>query len=111
MLVFHRVTFALLACASTARASGRPADIPSLRAPMSHTVARTADELPATWSAQRAAVLAGAITELGSGKPIVGVQVILVGTNLGGMTNGQGNYRLANLPAGPARLQVAVSHF
>ncbi len=106
MLVFHRVTFALLACASTGLAAGRPADIPALRAPLSHTDARTADELPTTWTAQRAAVLAGAITEQGSGKPIVGAQVILVGTSLGGVTNGQGTYRLANLPAGPVRIQV-----
>ncbi|MDQ6633938.1 MAG: TonB-dependent receptor [Gemmatimonadota bacterium] len=54
----------------------------------------------------RAATLTGTVTDDASRQPIAGVQISIVGTTIGTQTDAQGRYRLAGVPAGPARLRA-----
>src|SRR5882757_4884636 len=54
----------------------------------------------------RAATLTGTVTDDASHQPIAGVQISIVGTTIGTQTDAQGRYRLAGVPAGPARLRA-----
>jgi TonB-linked SusC/RagA family outer membrane protein len=53
-----------------------------------------------------AAVVTGTVTDQSSRQPIPGVQVSVVGTTLGAVTDAQGRYRLAAVPAGTVRLRA-----
>ncbi|HUP01341.1 MAG TPA: SusC/RagA family TonB-linked outer membrane protein [Gemmatimonadota bacterium] len=51
------------------------------------------------------ATIQGTVTEQ-DGDPLVGAQVQVVGTDLGAVTDSDGNYRITGLPTGPASLRV-----
>lgn len=55
--------------------------------------------LPTTVQAQQATI-AGRVTDASAGVPIPGVQVTVVGTNLGAVTNEEGRYTIRAVPAG-----------
>ena len=48
--------------------------------------------------------IAGRVTETGSGRPLVSVQMTIEGTTLGALTDAQGRYSITNVPAGDVRL-------
>ena len=61
------------------------------------------------WSARPAAVLAGQVVGMETDKlPVSGAEVSILGTQRSVRTDRQGRFRLALLPAGPARVRVAA---
>jgi len=66
------------------------------------TIAATRAIAPATVSAQTApapaGIVTGRVTELGTGTPIVGATVVVVGTQRGTLTDDKGSYRLSVRP-------------
>ena len=52
--------------------------------------------------------LTGTVTDERSGQPLPGVQVNIVGTMVGNITDAQGRYRIVNAPPGPARLRARL---
>ena len=48
----------------------------------------------------------GTVTDAGTGQPIAAVQMSVVGTGLGGLTNADGRYLIANVPDGPQTLRA-----
>lgn len=54
------------------------------------------------------ATISGTVTDQRSGQPLPGVQVNIVGTMIGALTDAQGRYRIVNAPAGPARLRARL---
>ena len=59
-------------------------------------------------SAQATGVIEGKVTEQGSGRPMAGAQVFIAGTAIGGVTNDEGNYRIANAPARQVEVRVRL---
>lgn len=60
-------------------------------------------------AAQRGtATLTGTVTAAGTGEPLLGVQVIVTGTRIWALTNGEGVFRLLGVP--PGRHVVEVKH-
>jgi hypothetical protein len=57
---------------------------------------------------QRTAILSGTVTAAGTGEPLLGVQVIVTGTKLWTLTNGEGRFYVTGLP--PGRHVVEVKH-
>ena len=55
---------------------------------------------PLTLVAQATGTVRGKVTDAASGRPIVDVQLIIVGTRLGGISNADGDYTIAAVPAG-----------
>jgi TonB-linked SusC/RagA family outer membrane protein len=53
-----------------------------------------------------AALVTGTVTDEATRRPVAGVQITVIGTTLGAMTDDQGRYRLAGVPAGSARLRA-----
>jgi len=51
-------------------------------------------------------VVTGQVTDSATGQPVVSVQVGVVGTRLGAVTDDDGRYRIANVPAGSRRLRA-----
>ncbi|MGH7476492.1 MAG: SusC/RagA family TonB-linked outer membrane protein [Longimicrobiales bacterium] len=60
--------------------------------------------------AQQGAVT-GQITSAEAGQPLIGAQVVVVGTNLGTITNQQGRYRIENVPVGTHQIRVVMLGF
>ncbi|HEX7119626.1 MAG TPA: SusC/RagA family TonB-linked outer membrane protein [Longimicrobiales bacterium] len=58
--------------------------------------------------AQQAGRVLGAVTASGTGAPLVGVQVYIQGTDVGTITNEQGQFLLLNVPAGTHTLRVEL---
>jgi outer membrane receptor protein involved in Fe transport len=56
--------------------------------------------------AQESGKLQGRITDAASGQPVVGAQVVVVGTRLGNITNADGSYFINNVPAGLRDIQA-----
>ncbi|MHB1223013.1 MAG: TonB-dependent receptor domain-containing protein, partial [Gemmatimonadaceae bacterium] len=50
--------------------------------------------------------ISGQVTNAVSGQPVAGVQILVVGTSLGGMTREDGRYTIANVPDGAHRLRT-----
>jgi TonB-linked SusC/RagA family outer membrane protein len=50
----------------------------------------------------------GTVTDSRSGQPLPGVQVSIVGTTVGALTDAQGRYRIGNAPPGPVRLRARL---
>jgi TonB-linked SusC/RagA family outer membrane protein len=48
------------------------------------------------------------ITDAVTGRPLVGAQVVVVGTNLGGLTNESGRYLLTRVPAGERQIRAIM---
>jgi hypothetical protein len=61
-----------------------------------------------TFPQQKTATISGVVTAVGSGEPLLGVQVILTGTKLWTLTNVDGLFHLGGLP--PGRHIVEVRH-
>jgi len=59
-------------------------------------------------AAQQTGTLTGTVTEDLSQRPLVGVQVYVVGTGLGTVTGSNGRYTLTNVPAGQIQLQAQL---
>jgi outer membrane receptor protein involved in Fe transport len=60
----------------------------------------------ASWGAVTGAI-GGVITDTQSGEPVVGVTVMIVGTNLGASTDVEGHYNILNVPVGTYLLQIS----
>jgi TonB-linked SusC/RagA family outer membrane protein len=56
--------------------------------------------------AQASGTVRGRVVEAGSQQPVADVQVSIVGTTLGGITNASGDYTVTNVPAGEQRVRV-----
>ncbi len=56
--------------------------------------------------AQATGRVRGRVTESGTGAPLSDVQVLVVGTNRGGVTGGDGRYIIDNVPAGTQEIRV-----
>ena len=61
---------------------------------------------PAMLAAQEVGKIQGRVTDSGSGQPIAGAQVVVVGTRLGNITNADGFYFINNVPAGVQDVQA-----
>src|SRR5687767_4420842 len=57
-------------------------------------------------AAQESGKVQGRVTDAASGQPIVGAQVVIVGTRLGNITNTDGIYFINNVPAGVHDIQA-----
>lgn len=55
---------------------------------------------------QQAGLIQGQVTEEGTGRPLTGIQVRVMDTNLGSLTNDQGRYRITGVPAGDLSLRA-----
>ena len=51
-------------------------------------------------AAQQVGTITGQINASGTRQPISGVQVLVVGTTIGGLTNAEGRFTLSNVPVG-----------
>ncbi len=60
---------------------------------------------PLAAQAQQTTV-SGRVTEAGGGQPISDAQVVIVGTNVGTLTNQEGRFTLRNVPAGAQQLRA-----
>ena len=89
---FVLTALAALAAVTTAGASGQ-----------SNPISR-ADEITAGSHAALVGTITGRVTETGSGRPLVSVQVSIDGSTLGALTDAQGRYTIPNVPAGDVRL-------
>ena len=59
-------------------------------------------------SAQATGQVQGLITDRANGRPLVGAQVLVVGTGMGGVTNSDGRYGFDNVPAGERTVRVEM---
>ncbi len=59
---------------------------------------------PAILAAQQPGTIQGTVTDA-VGQPLAGVQISVVGTGLGTLSDGQGRYRLDNVPAGTHQIR------
>jgi TonB-linked SusC/RagA family outer membrane protein len=50
----------------------------------------------------------GRVTDRGTGTPLVGARVQVIGTNIAGQTNAEGRFRFTNVPAGEATVRVVA---
>ncbi len=57
-------------------------------------------------AAQQVAAVAGQVTDQATGLPVSGARIVLVGTNRQVVSNEDGRYAFANLPAGQAELRI-----
>lgn len=63
--------------------------------------------IPAALSAQAGGTISGQVVDVATGQPLSNVQVFVVGTSLGTITNVQGRYTLSNVPAGTAQIRAS----
>lgn len=61
----------------------------------------------AVWAQQRGTVT-GRVTDQATGQPLVSVQVYIVGTQLGRLTDQQGRYVIANVQAGQREIRATI---
>ena len=59
-------------------------------------------------SAQATAIVHGRVVEATTQRPLAGAQVFVAGSNVGAVTASNGEYRLANVPAGTQRIRVTL---
>lgn len=57
-------------------------------------------------AAQQTGSIGGQVTDAATGEPIVGAQVVIVGTQRGTLTNAEGNFVFVNVPAGERTIRV-----
>jgi TonB-dependent SusC/RagA subfamily outer membrane receptor len=57
-------------------------------------------------AAQERGTIAGRVLDEATGRPLASAQVTVAGTNLGTLTNQQGRYRIASVPAGVREVRV-----
>ena len=51
-------------------------------------------------------IITGQVTDAETGEPLAGAQMVLVGTNRGGLADQQGRYRIENVPPGQIRIRA-----
>lgn len=61
-----------------------------------------------TLSAQNAGKISGIITDIENGEPLIGANVMIVGTSLGASTDIDGNFFILNVPAGKYDVQASM---
>jgi TonB-dependent starch-binding outer membrane protein SusC len=71
--------------------------------PLAH---RMAVRSPAHRSAPQTGAIEGTVVEQGTARPLDGSQVQVVGTGLGALADGQGRFRIAEVPAGDVQVRV-----
>lgn len=59
-------------------------------------------------AAQQTGAVTGQVTASGTGQPLSGVQVFVVGTEIGGLTDQDGRYRLEQVPEGQVRVRASL---
>lgn len=59
-------------------------------------------------AAQERGTLTGTVTEELSNRPLIGAQVVIVGTEVGTVTGANGRYTLPNVPAGEITVQIQL---
>lgn len=64
--------------------------------------------ISASVSAQATGTVSGRITDAMSGQPLSSAQITVDGTGVGGLSNGQGNFLLLNVPAGQQTLRLVL---
>jgi TonB-linked SusC/RagA family outer membrane protein len=64
--------------------------------------------VPSIALAQATGTVEGSVLETGSGRPLGNAQVFIAGTTLGGLTNGQGFYRITGAPARQLEVRVRL---
>jgi TonB-dependent starch-binding outer membrane protein SusC len=62
--------------------------------------------IAAPLAAQETGSITGTVVDISGGAPLNGVQVSVVGTNLGGLTDQRGRFLLQNVPAGQQTIEV-----
>src|SRR5678810_88736 len=60
----------------------------------------------ASVAAQQSGTVRGRVTEAGSQRPVADVQVTVVGTGSGALTGQNGEYTIANIPAGQRTIRA-----
>jgi TonB-linked SusC/RagA family outer membrane protein len=63
--------------------------------------------VPGTAFGQERATITGRVIDAATTQPLVGVLVVVVGTNLGELTNQEGRYRIVNAPTGAREVRVS----
>lgn len=63
---------------------------------------------PPPVEAQQAGVISGAVVDQVTSQPLVGAQVVVVGTNLAAVTNDAGRYIIRNVPAGQRNVRAML---
>jgi TonB-dependent starch-binding outer membrane protein SusC len=64
--------------------------------------------LPAGLAAQERGSITGIVLDAGTQRPVAGVQIQVVGTQLGTITNQQGRYLILNVPAGTREVRIVM---
>ncbi|MGH7504962.1 MAG: carboxypeptidase-like regulatory domain-containing protein, partial [Longimicrobiales bacterium] len=64
--------------------------------------------LPAALHAQEGGTVTGSVTVQATQQPLVGAQVLISGTQLGGLTDQRGRYVIANVPAGEQQVVITI---
>lgn len=59
-------------------------------------------------TAQQTGTITGRVTDAASGQPLVGAQMIVAGTNLGTLTNADGQYAIRNVPPGEREVRAML---
>lgn len=62
--------------------------------------------VPAIASAQATGSVRGTVRQTGTDQPVVGAQVLIVGTNRGSLTDANGNYLIPDVPVGQVMVRV-----
>ncbi len=75
------------------------------------TVAALVALVPGALFAQATGTVEGSVLESGSGRPLGNAQVFIAGTTMGGLTNGQGFYRITGVPARQIEVRVRLIGF
>jgi len=83
----------------------------SLPSSLSGSLAMNGSAEPRAQRLQETGVITGRVTESGTGRPLSGVQVAVDGTQLGTLTNDEGRYMIAGVPAGARSVRVIVLGF
>ena len=73
----------------------------SLRAIRTFLLAAALTALPALLTAQGTGIVSGRVTQAGTGAPLAGVSVTVLGTGLATVTGNAGYYSIRRVPAGP----------
>jgi hypothetical protein len=96
------------AAARAAPRSEQPSrEVPALAVAQAAEGAGAPDTLASPAEARRAtSEIAGSIVDSESNRPVVGAQIIVVGTDLATTTGADGRYRIAAVPAGTAQVRA-----
>ena len=59
-------------------------------------------------AAQGTGTITGQVVDAANGSPLVGVQMVVQGTNIGTLTNANGRYLITNVPLGPQTVRAVT---